>query len=971
MAPQLTPEMIKLWSVGDPTRLLHLARQIESHEGWKAYLSPTEHSIYANAIELGGEHWTNLISTSTTRQNAELDSIAELDDPPSIDNPVEHTPTPAPAAATEISMHTPIPSPKREEDDETPFVAGQSNGSNGTIVDQSPEKEKLQIDFVALALKIRYMLYEKSIDYLFAAPTTANSMSFEVDFFFLEDEENEKMASDKDEPDNGAPATRQLDEDDYDDEDEDEDEDENKDEEEDKEKIDESTQSLKPSTPSSNSLLKDASTTKKSSEPDPKPVTDGIITPADTPSSSETKQVDEVVQMELHNMYQTLDSNKENLYLRHPKREAEDSGPNAVGKVPGKLSHMDFGAANLSLKHLLSVIDDERHKLSVTDNELKNLITEVRKNRSKWASEDRVGQEELYEAAEKVVLELRAYTEHSTAFLNRVNKRDAPNYFNVIKNPMDLSTVMKKLKALQYRSKKEFVDDLMLIWDNCFLYNADPQHYLRKHAAAMEKKTRQLIPLVPEIVIKSKSDLEAEEVNVTIRDMSVDVDMESEDGGDLSVGHRSSSRAAIGGKGVGAKKTPSTVDHDEDYRNRDSQGLEKRVIPLEEEGLESVDYEVIPTVPETLWNISTQLKASEDEQFETAVDISKEVSPFIPLKIGAAGKMDKNLEQIQQIRKICSKISVVKRMQQQPHLYSTQLRPYAPEKLEEKDVDFESRLPGHSDVPKSVIEACMQRSVAKMAMHTGYDECHMLAMEGLSMVAADYMQRLGRTLCLYMESNRGVRRFSLEDVILQTLHENGTYDLGSLESYMRDDIDRFGTKLKDVRERMGTVLTDILRPALVGENDDTQFNDGSQEFVAGGFSDDIGEDFFGFKELGLDEELGLSSFSVPLHLLHSRLHANAQVQAAPVAQSKIMAAPAFKLFTRDKIEQQIGLLRPFFASRFEKFERDGVLIEDEALPPKQRNQRPKLPPTGKIAVIKKRSSDNTFGSDSAKKKKKL
>ncbi|ODV92177.1 hypothetical protein CANCADRAFT_13900, partial [Tortispora caseinolytica NRRL Y-17796] len=61
----------------------------------------------------------------------------------------------------------------------------------------------------------------------------------------------------------------------------------------------------------------------------------------------------------------------------------------------------------------------------------------------------------------------------STAFLNRVNRRDAPNYYNVIKTPMDLSTVMKKLKTFQYKSKSEFVDDLMLIWKNCLIYNAD------------------------------------------------------------------------------------------------------------------------------------------------------------------------------------------------------------------------------------------------------------------------------------------------------------------------------------------------------------------------------------------------------------------------------------------------------------------------------------------------------------------
>jgi len=37
---------------------------------------------------------------------------------------------------------------------------------------------------------------------------------------------------------------------------------------------------------------------------------------------------------------------------------------------------------------------------------------------------------------------------------------------------MDFQTMMKKVKAKQYKSKREFQDDLDLIWSNCFKYNA-------------------------------------------------------------------------------------------------------------------------------------------------------------------------------------------------------------------------------------------------------------------------------------------------------------------------------------------------------------------------------------------------------------------------------------------------------------------------------------------------------------------
>lgn len=47
-------------------------------------------------------------------------------------------------------------------------------------------------------------------------------------------------------------------------------------------------------------------------------------------------------------------------------------------------------------------------------------------------------------------------------------------------------------------------------------------------------------------------------------------------------------------------------------------------------------------------------------------------------------------------------------------------------------------------------------------------------------------------------------------------------------------------------------------------------------FVGGDFAEDIGDDFFGFKELGLDKEFGLSSLSVPLHLLQGRMRSTFQ-----------------------------------------------------------------------------------------------
>lgn len=47
-----------------------------------------------------------------------------------------------------------------------------------------------------------------------------------------------------------------------------------------------------------------------------------------------------------------------------------------------------------------------------------------------------------------------------------------PDYYDVIKNPSDFSTVRNKLVTSQYKSLDEFKKDVNLIWENAILYNS-------------------------------------------------------------------------------------------------------------------------------------------------------------------------------------------------------------------------------------------------------------------------------------------------------------------------------------------------------------------------------------------------------------------------------------------------------------------------------------------------------------------
>jgi transcriptional activator SPT7 len=276
-----------------------------------------------------------------------------------------------------------------------------------------------------------------------------------------------------------------------------------------------------------------------------------------TPSSEQAKSSDDVrkklqqdkkaaedaAKRSFNTLFYTLESDRDAMLEQQKldeldrQVEIETSGPSAIAPAngavatpqQGTLSTTNLGASSLTLKHLISRIDAQRDRVHATDAQLRSLISEVRKNRSKWANEDRVGQEELYESVEKVLMELKA-GEHAHPFLQRVNKREAPDYYNVIKQPMDIGTMMKKLKQLQYKSKKEFVDDLMLIWSNCLKYNADPSHFLRKKALHMKKETEKLVPLIPDITIRDRAEVEAEERRMRNGDVDADGADDSEDG---------------------------------------------------------------------------------------------------------------------------------------------------------------------------------------------------------------------------------------------------------------------------------------------------------------------------------------------------------------------------------------------------------------------------------------------------------
>ncbi|KAH9513823.1 Transcription initiation factor TFIID subunit 1-like [Bulinus truncatus] len=69
-------------------------------------------------------------------------------------------------------------------------------------------------------------------------------------------------------------------------------------------------------------------------------------------------------------------------------------------------------------------------------------------------------------------------------FLFPVNAKEVPDYYRIIKRPMDMQTMRENVRQKKYRSREEFLTDLNQIVENSKLYNG-AQHLLTLNAQSM------------------------------------------------------------------------------------------------------------------------------------------------------------------------------------------------------------------------------------------------------------------------------------------------------------------------------------------------------------------------------------------------------------------------------------------------------------------------------------------------------
>ncbi|BFZ24166.1 hypothetical protein BsWGS_27204 [Bradybaena similaris] len=84
---------------------------------------------------------------------------------------------------------------------------------------------------------------------------------------------------------------------------------------------------------------------------------------------------------------------------------------------------------------------------------------------------------------ESILNELRSLPDIQL-FLFPVNQKEVPDYYRIIKRPMDMQTMREQVRQKRYRSREDFLTDLNQIVENSKLYNGG-QHLLTLSAQAL------------------------------------------------------------------------------------------------------------------------------------------------------------------------------------------------------------------------------------------------------------------------------------------------------------------------------------------------------------------------------------------------------------------------------------------------------------------------------------------------------
>ncbi|KAJ0170230.1 hypothetical protein K1T71_014158 [Dendrolimus kikuchii] len=156
-------------------------------------------------------------------------------------------------------------------------------------------------------------------------------------------------------------------------------------------------------------------------------------------------------------MEEPLPMESENGLNHHPEITNEDVPP------PEKRRALQYVGGNGALQH------DENEQIDGEDRDTENVPVVSRAKKEKNTAKKFVKDMQF---CKNLLCEMECH-EHAWPFLLPVNTKQFPQYKKVIKCPMDLSTIKRKLQDSCYKCKEEFASDVRLIFSNCEVFNED------------------------------------------------------------------------------------------------------------------------------------------------------------------------------------------------------------------------------------------------------------------------------------------------------------------------------------------------------------------------------------------------------------------------------------------------------------------------------------------------------------------
>ncbi|GLB37890.1 putative bromo domain containing protein [Lyophyllum shimeji] len=214
---------------------------------------------------------------------------------------------------------------------------------------------------------------------------------------------------------------------------------------------------------------------------------------------------------------------------------------------------------------------------------------------------------------------------------------------------------------------------------------------------------------------------------------------------------------------------------------------------------------------------------------------------------------------------------------------------------------------------------CVKWMSGKVLEHVGFQGTSQAALEVLAGVTSEYLLNVGRTIRFLCD--KYCNTMTPEEIILHTLFESGTSKIQDLERYISDDVERYGTRLLDVEKKLVSAYRESTAVEMLDDEGLFRFDEEDEEAGAlaiGDFADALGEDYLGLRELGIAAEFGLSSLAIPKKLLRGKKSKDKSSAAAKPTEPPppYPPPPPFIPLNASKVDDQIGLLKPYYQSRF-------------------------------------------------------